>query len=573
MKIGPKLFAAPLLTAAVALGSGALYGVLVHRDMARASADAAADQQQQASLAQAREQMAQVRAEVFRTLTIIESLEDDKVKAFRAELAKTVEGVQRVVESIAAGSGGDAEIARHATAALPLLKQYLARCDKAIDLSGVDPNVGAGAMRAAEESHKAVKAALDEVMARRITLQAQRTEAAQARADTIAAVLGLIMLVATGAALAMAWAIQRRVVSELRAAARLTEAVATGDLTVSAQSRSADEVGDLVRGLVRMVDGLRESLITVHQATDYVGNAAREIANGNSELSKRTETAASSLQQTASAMKELTGTVEQTVQSATSANGLAASSASVAVRGGEVVAQVVSTMHEINASSRRIADITGTIDGIAFQTNILALNAAVEAARAGEQGRGFAVVASEVRSLAQRSAEAAREIKALIGASVERVDAGTKLVANAGSTMSEIVTSVKHVNDIIGEISIAEGEQSASINQINAAVLDLDSVTQQNTALVEESAAAAESLRQQAVALAEVVSRFNLGTGVARTAPAARPAPLAASVVAKAKSSAAAGTPARPAPEATATARTAATRTAVNAADDDWTSF
>src|SRR5262249_29650469 len=236
--------------------------------------------------------------------------------------------------------------------------------------------------------------------------------------------------------------------------------------------------------------------------------ASGQIAAGNHDLSSRTEQTASNLQETAASMEELTGTVTHTADSARKANELASSATAAAARGGEVVGQGVSAMEEINASSRRIGDITGVIDGIAFQTNILALNAAVEAARAGEQGRGFAVVASEVRSLAQRSANAAREIKQLIAESVERVESGTRLVGEAGTSMSDIVTSVQHVSAIINEITHAAGEQSSGIGQVNVAVSELDRMTQQNAALVEESAAAAESLKEQARRLAEVVQVF-----------------------------------------------------------------
>ncbi|MDP3224016.1 MAG: methyl-accepting chemotaxis protein [Rubrivivax sp.] len=255
---------------------------------------------------------------------------------------------------------------------------------------------------------------------------------------------------------------------------------------------------------------VESSIAQVRSSAESIGTAATEIASGNADLSQRTEQTAGSLQQTSSSMVQLTSTVRQTADSARTANQLAASASTVAQRGGAVVAQVVSTMDEINSSSKRIADIIGTIDGIAFQTNILALNAAVEAARAGEQGRGFAVVASEVRNLAQRSAEAAREIKTLIGASVERVELGSKLVADAGSTMTEIVASVQRVSDIIGEISAAATEQSSGIGQVNGAVNDLDRMTQQNAALVEQSAAAAESLREQAQRLTGVVGTFRL---------------------------------------------------------------
>jgi methyl-accepting chemotaxis protein len=256
----------------------------------------------------------------------------------------------------------------------------------------------------------------------------------------------------------------------------------------------------------------------VRESSESIEVASTEVATGNVDLSQRTELAAGNLQRTASSMEQLTATVRQSADSARTANQLASSAAEVAV-----VSQVVSTMDEIDASSKKIADIIGVIDGIAFQTNILALNAAVEAARAGEQGRGFAVVAGEVRNLAQRSAEAAREIKTLIGASVGRVESGARLVQDAGATMTEIVASVQRVTDIIGEISAAASEQSQGIGAINGAVTELDRMTQQNAALVEESAAAAESLKEQAKRLAAVVSKFRL----AEEASPGRPGPVA----------------------------------------------
>jgi methyl-accepting chemotaxis protein len=284
--------------------------------------------------------------------------------------------------------------------------------------------------------------------------------------------------------------------------------VSAGNMAVKVPPAPA---GSLIAGLQAMVESVRATVLQVRSSTDSISTASREIATGNQDLSSRTEQTASNLQQAASSMAQLTGTVKQSADSALQANQLAHSAAEVAARGGAVVSQVVSTMDEINASSKRIADIIGVIDGIAFQTNILALNAAVEAARAGEQGRGFAVVATEVRSLAGRSAEAAREIKSLIGASVERVDTGSRLVADAGRTMQEIVGSVQRVSDIIGEITAASSEQSAGIGQVNTSVAELDRMTQQNAALVEQSAAAAESLSEQADRLAEVVSTFRLG--------------------------------------------------------------
>ncbi len=300
------------------------------------------------------------------------------------------------------------------------------------------------------------------------------------------------------------------ITSPISYAAQVAEAIAGGDLTRSIHIEGKDEAALLLGALLRMQDSLRAVVGQVHESSVSIRNASAEVASGNGDLSHRTEQAAGSLQQTASSMGQLTGTVRHSADSARQASQLAASAAEVAQRGGSVVAEVVATMEEINTSAKKIADIVGTIDGIAFQTNILALNAAVEAARAGEQGRGFAVVAGEVRSLAQRSAAAAREIKILIGTSVERVDAGSKLVADAGSTMNEIVASVQRVSNIIGDISAAAGAQSAGIGQVNTAVASLDSMTQQNAALVEQSAAAAESLKQQAMRLSEVVGTFRL---------------------------------------------------------------
>ncbi|MBB4842150.1 methyl-accepting chemotaxis protein [Paucibacter oligotrophus] len=296
----------------------------------------------------------------------------------------------------------------------------------------------------------------------------------------------------------------------------LAQAIAAGDLTKTAiEVEGQDEASHLMRSLQNMQHALQTLVGQLRTSADSIRTASVEIATGNQDLSGRTEQTASNLQQAASSMTQLTGTVKQTADSARTANQLANSASGAAAKGGEVVGQVVSTMDEINTSSKKINDIIGVIDGIAFQTNILALNAAVEAARAGEQGRGFAVVASEVRSLAQRSAEAAREIKTLIGASVERVETGSRLVQEAGESMTDIVTSVQRVSDIIGEITAAASEQSDGIAQVNQSVLQLDQMTQQNAALVEESAAAAESLKDQAERLAEAVDKFKINSGSA----------------------------------------------------------
>ncbi len=302
-------------------------------------------------------------------------------------------------------------------------------------------------------------------------------------------------------------------------AERMAHAIAGGDLTdQNINTAGHDETARLLRSLSEMQQSLSRLVGQVRQSTDSISTASAEIASGNQDLSVRTEQTASNLQQAAGSMDQLTHTVRQTADASRQANQLATSAGEVAHRGGAVVAQVVSTMSDINVSSKKISDIIGVIDGIAFQTNILALNAAVEAARAGEQGRGFAVVASEVRSLAGRSAEAAKEIKNLIGASVERIETGSRLVSDAGRTMTDIVMSVQRVTDIIGEITASTASQSQGIDAVNGSVVQLDQMTQQNAALVEESAAAAESLSEQAQRLAEVVGTFKLQVGGMRQA-------------------------------------------------------
>ena len=309
------------------------------------------------------------------------------------------------------------------------------------------------------------------------------------------------------------WLLIKQIRRPLHEAIEVAENIAAGDLSAAVDTTRGDEFGQMMKAIAHMKDELTHLVGDVRTSTDSMASVSEEIATGNHDLSNRTEQSAASLEETASSMKELTSTVQRSAESAKQANQLAASAAQVAQRGGDVVGQVVATMSDINASSRKISDIISVIDGIAFQTNILALNAAVEAARAGEQGRGFAVVASEVRSLASRSAEAAKEIKTLINASVEKVEGGSQLVAQAGETMNEIVDSVQRVTDIMGGITLASAEQSDGIAQVNSAIAHLDQMTQQNAALVEQSAAAATSMKDQAQRLAALVSKFKLGGG------------------------------------------------------------
>ncbi|RYF21661.1 MAG: HAMP domain-containing protein [Comamonadaceae bacterium] len=406
----------------------------------------------------------------------------------------------------------------------------------------------------------------------------------------VLAALGLVLAVGC-------WVfINRQILHPLQEAGALLERVAEGDLTQRVQVQSNNEIGRLLASLRKMQDGLVRMVVQVRQGVQEINTGAQEIALGNSDLSGRTEQQAASLEETAASMEELSSTVKQNADSARQANQLAAGSMDVAQRGGAVVGDVVLTMQAISGSSRKIAEIVNVIDGIAFQTNILALNAAVEAARAGEQGRGFAVVASEVRALAQRSASAAKEIKDLIGDSVNKVNAGSEQVERAGETMREIVASVQRVTDIMGEISAASQEQSSGIDQVNQAVAQMDQATQQNAALVEQAAAAASSLDSQAKQLQQAVSQFRVsaadGQGLSLAtrpapAPAQRPRVTAAAAaragavpaVAKAAPKAASRAPAlaSAAPSAPAAARAPAPAApaakAAARSDDDWETF
>jgi methyl-accepting chemotaxis protein len=422
--------------------------------------------------------------------------------------------------------------------------------------------------------------------------QGQERNAALAQTSRILLMAAAALAVVLGAF--MAWTATRSITRPVQQAVEAATAIAHGDLALQIPTGAQDETGQLLRALTDMQGRLAALVADVRRNAEGVATASAEIAQGNNDLSARTEHQASALEQTAASMEELGSTVRQNADNARAANQLAVNASTVATQGGEVVAEVVDTMKGINESSRKISDIIGVIDGIAFQTNILALNAAVEAARAGEQGRGFAVVASEVRSLAQRSAEAAKEIKSLIGASVERVEQGSHLVDRAGATMTEVVSAIRRVTDIVGEISAASSEQSSGVAQVGEAVTQMDQATQQNAALVEQSAAAAASLRNQASLLVDAVAVFKLSASQGRAIEVSTPRATrsavppstpylgqerrqqpasdrrtgAASPAASASRSSEAPTGAK----ATASEPAAAAKTA-SGGDEDWTSF
>jgi methyl-accepting chemotaxis protein len=439
-----------------------------------------------------------------------------------------------------------------------------------------DSAAGDKAARGKDRDAVAQLAELKKVLAKE---EDETSKAASAKAASSRNLAYALMVLATALGVVGSIVLSRKIVSPLAQAVGVAEVVASGDLSNPIHAKGTDEVAALMTALQRMQSSLANLVAGVRQGAESVASSSGEIEAGNHDLSARTEQQASVLEETAATMEELSATVKQNADNARQANQLAMNASTVAVKGGEVVEQVVATMKGINESSRKIADIISVIDGIAFQTNILALNAAVEAARAGEQGRGFAVVASEVRSLAGRSAEAAKEIKSLIGASVERVEQGSTLVDQAGVTMTEVVGSIKRVNDIMGEISAASSEQASAVSQVGEAVTHIDQATQQNAALVEQMAAAASGLKGQAHDLVETVAAFKLpaGQGGPRVSPAAthKPvrhvAPRPAMPVHKAPQLAAKA----PAPRPVAPKLGSSTPAKVTPAggDDDWETF
>ena len=470
------------------------------------------------------------------------------------------------------------------------LARYYEAQKKLLELSNIGPaEANAAVAYLNGESQSALRALLKSMDVMN-ALNKQGVEAAHASSQGTYSMarsgLLAVVLAAIGLAAGLGFWITRLITRPLKFAVEAAQGFAKGDLTATLDARGKDEISQLLRAMEDMRTSLAGVVSNVRRSSESVANASAEIAQGNHDLSARTEQQASSLEETAASMEELGSTVKGNAEAALQANRLASEASTVAIQGGEVVNEVVQTMKGINESSRKISDIISVIDGIAFQTNILALNAAVEAARAGEQGRGFAVVASEVRSLAGRSADAAKEIKSLINASVERVEQGTQLVDRAGETMTRVVESIKRVTDIMGEISSASSEQASGVAQVGEAVSHMDNATQQNAALVEQMAAAASSLKSQAQELVQVVSTFKLsanheGLVSHATAPRMVPTPIAPPpAVAKLPPKVAAkpaliGKPnalAAPKPVA-ASVKAVAKPVAKPASDDDWETF
>jgi methyl-accepting chemotaxis protein len=580
INIATRLWLPTLAVAALIMATG---GTVALRTTAQISHADAALRDSEAKLVDAATWRGLTQANAVRVLASLRSSDPALEETLKPEIAATTAQISEIQKRVDAAATDPVE--------RTALEQVAATRQAYITARGGASQAKAGGDAAAARAlliDKVQPAITSYLAAQQAYVDLQRARSAAVRAtsgaDRLRAVwlvMGVMAAIVAGLVVSTLLLV-RAVCRPLDQLVDVARRIGDGDLEVAVDTSRGDEIGAVQRALAGMRDALRGIVGQVRQSAESIQVASTEVASGNADLSHRTEETASNLQQTAGSLQQLTANVRQSADAAAQANQLAASAQSVAQRGGAVVRQVVDTMDQINAASKRIADIIGTIDGIAFQTNILALNAAVEAARAGEQGRGFAVVASEVRSLAQRSAEAAREIKVLIGSSVDKVETGARLVQDAGSTMGEIVASVQRVTDVIGEISAAASEQSSGIAQVNGAVADLDQMTQQNAALVEEGAAAAESLKDQARRLTASMQVFRLsGSAVAAVVPA--PVPRPASVVARPPAAAVravragkpAAAPARP-PEAAQAAIQQArdtSRPVKPPSNDDWESF
>ena len=516
-------FIAAMVIVAASLGVLGLWGLL---DSARVASRTAAlfDQAQAgaAGVAGLRESLGNLRRLQANIIAVGSSNTNEVerlIGLWKAEGQAVGKAAQQVLPAEAGADDGLAALVKTLGTQLADYQAAIGPIAQQLQDAKIDGAVALAYAERAEDKATAMLKSADDMLAAVQARQAAIRDEMLAAATLSSGLRLALVVAALAAVLPLLLLTLRSVCGPLEDAVRVAERIAQGDLSQDLRvAAGGDELGALMQALQRMQDSLRGLVSQVRQSADSIRTASTEVASGNQDLSTRTEQAAGNLQVTNSSMAQLHSGVSHSADAARQANQLASDASAVAQRGGEMVARVVQTMGEINDSSRRIGDIIGTIDGIAFQTNILALNAAVEAARAGEQGRGFAVVAGEVRTLAQRSATAAREIKQLVGTSVERADSGARLVGDAGQTMGEIVASVQRVGGIIAEITQATGDQSAGLGQVHQAVSELDRMTQQNAALVEQGAAAAASLQQQAERLAELVATFRL----AGTEPALR---------------------------------------------------
>jgi methyl-accepting chemotaxis protein len=527
MRIWHKILIAPLLAIVFLLGFGMIsYGVVTQQNQALENLAGQRLDGVTAAL-DAENDMAEIHANVYRLFTWISNTSLDKIQAAVTEHNAQLASVTQALGKLRAQAFRTAGERKALDEAQVAIAGYRKATNDAIEVSKTDVPTGAMLMETADKHYGKVSEDLEELVGLQKKLAAEDRAAAVSSARSSLVLLMTILAVAAAASLVASLLMNRAIVRPLNVAIRTARRIAGGDLSRDFKVRGGDETADLLRALGEMTRNLRQLVGEVASGANVVADTSAQIAQGNQDLSQRTEEQASTLEETASSMEQLTSTVSLNAQNARQASQLATGASDVARKGGQVVGQVVSTMAGISESSRKIGDIIGVIDGIAFQTNILALNAAVEAARAGEQGRGFAVVAAEVRNLAQRSAAAAREIKGLIGESVDKVDAGTKLVDAAGATMQDIVASVKKVSDLIAEIAAASEEQDGGIQQVNTAVSQMDRVVQQNASLVEEASAGTESMNAQAAALLRTVARFNLGDARPAAAPALPQEPAA----------------------------------------------